>query len=647
MLRKGLIAAFCLLLVLLASPALAQDDWKLLGDESDGSRAHFLHRIRLFYENEDDDRGARISPDDEILFPFSTRWTCGECHSYSVISKGWHFNAVDPNVVPSRPGQPWVYVDASVGMQVPLSYRLWPGTFKPEEFGLTAREFTRLFGRHMPGGGTGELKSRELDEIMREFVSGRLEINCLSCHDAEPAHDQVEYAVQTAKENFRWAAAATCSFATVKGSAKEVLDAGENYDPFMPGPLRDQKLVPPTVTYREEVFNQSDQVFFDIVREVPNHRCYFCHSNMDIDRKDAEKWLSDEDVHLAAGLKCVDCHRNGVDHNITRGYEREDSVSRNALAASSSCEGCHLGDKYSSLPVEGRLGAPVPEHRGIPPVHFDKLSCTACHSGPWPVDRTILTKTSRAHRLGTTVINKSHEVLPHIVSPVFAKQGGIGAAYAGLLVVMEGGKIAPHKLIWPAFWGTMEGEKVTPIGLDVVRQTVGKIIMRGKLSTTGDWPRLNWNDIDEALKLLAEAVEGEPVYVSGGKVYHFDEGKLAVVFEHDAAKPYLWPIAHNVRPATQALGVRRCEDCHATDAPFFFGEVAIDSPVDGEQDSTKKMIEFQGIDASYARVFAFSFVFRPWMKIICLGSCAVLAVVLLLYGLKALACVAKVLAEED
>jgi hypothetical protein len=35
------------------------------------------------------------------------------------------------------------------------------------------------------------------------------------------------------------------------------------------------------------------------------------------------------------------------------------------------------------------------------------------------------------------------------------------------------------------------------------------------------------------------------------------------------------------------------------------------------------------------------------MKIITLGSCAVLAIVLLLYGLRALACVAKICAERD
>jgi len=286
--------------------------------------------------------------------------------------------------------------------------------------------------------------------------------------------------------------------------------------------------------------------------------------------------------------------------------------------------------------VGDRLGAPVPEHPGIPPVHFERLSCTACHCGPWPSQKTHLTKTSRAHRLGTLNVNKSHEILPHIVSPVFAKQ--------------PDGKIAPHKLIWPAFWGILEDEKVTPIDIETVKQSVGEVFAGVELPASGDWPDLTVEEhIVEALMELQKVVKGQPVYICGGKLYRLYIRRRAklVSIEHPAAQPYLWPIGHDVRPAAQSLGVRGCGDCHSTDAPFFFGDVAVDSPIAAERDSVKKMIEFQGISPSYAWAFAFSFVFRPFMKIISLGSCAVLAVVLLLYALKALASIGKVLAEED
>ena len=182
-------------------------------------------------------------------------------------------------------------------------------------------------------------------------------------------------------------------------------------------------------------------------------------------------------MHLAAGLTCVDCHRNGLEHNITRGYEGEASVSKNPLAAVMSCESCHN---------DGRLGASIPKHSGIPPVHFDKLTCTACHSGPWPEEKTLRTKTSRAHGLGTYNVNESDDVLPHIIYPVFAKQ--------------LNGKIAPHKLIWPTFWGTLKGQKVTPIPIEVAKPAVSKIIDDKKLPTSGDWPTLTAEQIGKILE---------------------------------------------------------------------------------------------------------------------------------------------------
>jgi len=658
-LKKGLkVVSVLLYLSAVLSPDLsgaAKDSEKLLGDVSDGSRAASHHLIYLYPENQDGKKGSKITPDAKPLLPFSTRWTCGECHSYNTISSGWHFNAVDVNVPPGRPAQPWIYTDPTIATQIPLFYRPLPGTYKPEQVGLTSRRFTKLFGRHMPGGGAGELASKEPEQVVREYISGKLEINCMTCHNGHPGQDQGSvdgYAVQVVRENFRWAAAASTELAAVRGSAEFMPDT---YDPFMPEPPENKRLVPPTITYKENIFEEDNKVFFDIVRKVPAERCYFCHSNMYLVEKETEKWSSDEDVHLAAGLTCVDCHRNGIGHNITRGYEGEPNVSTNPLVTTSSCEGCHLGEKSSAGPEAGRLGAPVPKHPGIPPVHFEKLSCTACHSGPWPAQNTYLAKTSRAHRLGTINVNKSPEALPHIIAPVFAKQRGIYRApyYLGYPVysVITDGKIAPHKLLWPAFWGALKNYNLTPIDLEIVKQTAGKILAKEKLPLSGDWPKLTTEHITGALKALAseKSVEGKPVYIAGGKLYFLDEetGKLNQEENNPAAQPYLWSIAHDVRPAAQSLGARGCGDCHSTDAPFFFGSVAVDTPIAAERQAVKKMVEFQDIDAFYAWAFAFTFVFRPWLKVIALGCCALIAAVLLLYALKALTSVVKVLAEKD
>src|SRR6185437_10978733 len=43
--------------------------------------------------------------------PVSMPDTCGKCHDYDTMSKGWHFNAGRGNVKPGRPGEPWILTD--------------------------------------------------------------------------------------------------------------------------------------------------------------------------------------------------------------------------------------------------------------------------------------------------------------------------------------------------------------------------------------------------------------------------------------------------------------------------------------------------------------------------------------------------------
>ncbi|KPK44056.1 MAG: hypothetical protein AMJ65_04095 [Phycisphaerae bacterium SG8_4] len=554
-----MLTAFLCLPALCFCAAAAETEQKLLGDESDGSRAHPIHQIPLIAEE-----GDQIGPDDDPLLPFSTKQTCGGvCHSYDVIATGWHFSAADANVAPGRPGEPWILADGRSGTQIPISHRAWPGTFTPKQAGLSHTLFLKIFGRHLPGGGVGELEPEKPEDIMRTFVSGKLEINCLSCHDGDPGNNQAEYDTQLKRENFRWAAAATTSFATVTGSAKDMPDT---WDPMMPEPLNDPKKVPPGTKYRPNTFGENKNVLLNVVRETPANRCYFCHSNMYLTDEHTEKWTGDEDIHMTAGLTCVDCHRNGTDHEIVRGYEGESETSKNPLAATTSCRGCHLPGESGEVPEAGRLGAPVPEHKGLPPVHLEKLTCTVCHSGPWPGDETILVKTSRAHRLGTIGVNKSHEALPHLVTPVYATGGD--------------GKIAPHKMIWPSYWAGLTDDGIVPVAFETVISVAGAALADVERPVSGDWPALTMDNIVTGLKAIADSVEGKPVYISGGSLYGFDDsGDLYEEKEHPAARPYMWAIGHDVRPAAQSLGARRCEDCHSPGAPFFFGRVAVDSPV--------------------------------------------------------------------
>jgi hypothetical protein len=617
----------------------------LLGDESDGSRSTFVHAIPLFPENSNREKGKQIKADTKNPLPFSTKFTCGDCHNYDLVKMGWHFNAVDSNVPAGRPGEPWIYFDSKLCTQIPLSYRTWPGTYKPEQVGFSDFQFTTIFGRHMPGGGPGELKAAPGPDAMREYISGKLEINCLACHNAHYGEDMGGvngYSVQvSANQNFRWAAAGASEIAELTGSAAQMTGL---YDPFIFDPdIKD----PPKMTYEKEAFNSKDEVLFDIVREVPNERCYYCHSNLyETSNEKTEKWTQDEDVHIAAGLKCVDCHRGGIEHNITKGYPGEESFSDNPMAPVTTCEGCHL-PKENEIPEAGRFGAPIPKHAGIPTVHFDKLTCTACHSGPWPREETIYTKTSRAHKLGTPNVRKEADTLPHIFSPVLAKERPVISESAGETYTTIDGKLAPHKILWPSFWAVLDSNSVKPIEISVVDGVIRPMFDKLDLTYREGWPQLTTETLTNALSVLSKKINAKAAYVSAGKLYSLDDSGQLTGQENPAAEPYLWPVAHNVRPAAQSLGVRYCTDCHETKGAFFFGKVKVDSPVADEWLSTRKMIEFEGADPTYTKAFAFSFVFRPWMKIICFASSFIIAGVLLLYALRALLSVAKIFSKGD
>jgi hypothetical protein len=605
-----------------------------IGDTPDGSRSNFVHLIPLLSEPLPGKEPDQIHPDADPVLPFSTKATCGACHSYDKISAGWHFNATDPNVNPGRIGQAWIYADPTSATQIPLSYRHWPGTFRPEQIGLTPMAFLQTFGRQMPGGAIGEMvdKSDNPEESLRSDVTGKLEINCLACHNGSPGEDMggaSGYSINVIRGNYRWAATSSCEFAYVTGS---ITGLANEYDFRAPYVSADLKIKPPVVAYRKGAFGHNDWVDFDIRREPPKQRCYFCHSNIDVKDDKTEKWFRDEDVHLAAGLICADCHRNGLDHNITRGYASEPNYSTNPLAANASCEGCHLGTK-GKKPDAGRFTAPTPKHAGIPTVHFDKLTCTACHSGPWPAKETIRTKTARAHALGIAGANKSGDVLPHLLYPVFARG--------------QDGKIGIFKLFWPAYWATIADGNVTPLAMETVESATSRVITRTALSKTGSWPDLKDEDIVKILTLLGSKVDAgaKPVYITGGKLYSLDEGGKLMSADSNMAAPYMWPIAHDIRPAAQSLGVRNCQDCHTTNSPFLFGLVSIDSPL--KNLTGREMVAFEDLPRFYTKAFAFSFVFRPWLKVVAILSSLVILGVLVLYALKALGFVAKVVVGDE
>ena len=523
-----------------------------------------------------------------------------------------------------------------------------------------------------------------------------------------------------------------------------------------PNPDDTEWAVPPYVNYDRKLFDSKHRALLDIVHQPSDDRCLACHSAAPVGRP---KYEFDDDVHSAAGLGCVSCHRNDLSHAMIRGYEGE-AKDNPALAGDDfTCAGCHLGDASAKggQALSGRLGAPYPKHNGFPAVHFKRLACTVCHSGPWPEKTLSRVRTSRANRLGIFGVARWSTDLPAIVEPVYIRD--------------RNGKLAPNRLLWPAFWAEKKGKTVTPLKPDAVIASAGDIlnpqqrivniltslslqleadqtavlVNRGKVFEVnadlglnaspyaGDmagaepvWavkqldkvsplvpafdpaaeeidtavqdklqkildalagmqgapgkpvliyqkalfkvtetylektdspeppaetPRFAWvvgdkiqplvpdfemrttsslagleqTLTEEQVTLVIKALRArapstpaedgaEYIYVSGGKLFHINrDGQLDADNDVSAA-PVTWPLAHEVRPARQSLGVNGCTDCHRLGSAFLFRRAEGSGPLLTRRVKTISANSFMGLDQPYQRLFGLSFAVRPLFK---------------------------------
>ena len=212
---------------LLVSPLPARGE-----NQKTGSRTPFVHNIPLR-----DAEGRVISL--PALFedgklqeakgsPYSTAETCGKCHAYEVMAKGWHFNAAKGNVKPGRPGEPWILTDPATHTQIPISYRGWPGTFKPADLGLSDIDFVAAFARHLPGGGVGEPEKLDAKDpnTRRMLVTGTMQIDCLICHEATGRYSHEARFNALRAQDFKWAPTIGAGLGTIAGFRTAKSDRG-------------------------------------------------------------------------------------------------------------------------------------------------------------------------------------------------------------------------------------------------------------------------------------------------------------------------------------------------------------------------------------------------------------------------------------
>jgi hypothetical protein len=311
------------------------------------------------------------------------------------------------------------------------------------------------------------------------------------------------------------------------------------------------------------------------------------------------------------------------------------------------------------------------------------MSCTSCHSGPPPQAQAVQVQTAMAHALGLPTHDLKPSTQPQMAAPIMLRTG------------KNDDVLYPHRMLWPAFWGKLDGDTITPLNPETVHDTLRRTLRVRRNSTfteTLSEVRLSpeqkaevlgeerakvpefqlaeeetaklekfkksqevaafRKNLGEALVELNSALEGEGgpgVYVAGGRAYRLaaspakqtegnkaeeDSGEPPIeleVFETAAAAPYAWKLAHDVRPAQWSTGSTSCFECHDFGAPIYDGTVTAMGPAIDPEPPTHTMLELAGYDRTLTDAWNLSFQGRTAFKWFGFLAVSVVAAVLLAF----------------
>jgi hypothetical protein len=160
----------------------------------------------------------------------------------------------------------------------------------------------------------------------------------------------------------------------------------------------------------------------------------------------------------------------------------------------------------------------------------------------------------------------------------------------------------------------LKGESKTPLLAESKARTIAAL--------AGSEQTLTEEQVEAVLKALtakssaSKEAAVEFVYLSVGKVFRIGDKGALVAADHDAAAPVVWPFAHQVRPARQALGVNGCTDCHSGGSDFFFAKTRPAGPLRTDKAKVSSAVSFMGMTRPFHKLFGLSFLVRPGFKIV-------------------------------
>ncbi|PIU53945.1 MAG: hypothetical protein COS90_03515 [Deltaproteobacteria bacterium CG07_land_8_20_14_0_80_60_11] len=564
-----------------------------------------------------DEQGQIIDPVHGVndKGPYSPKQTCGACHNYQLITEGFHFTQGKGEALPREYAARynWVLFPGNYGgnwcSPAPLYRQLAPKkNTKARMIDMTSFDFvTATCGACHPGGGPLEYDrdgfrydARMCDPAAnltpggdngldgdyfkaRWSETGVLEADCLLCH--MPEYNYNKRNEQLADLNFKWAATVGAGFGRVTGKV-----AGGDK---------------PEVAYNRECFDADGNVKLHLAPEPRNETCLHCHAKPGWKKRGAA-FSPRTDVHLKAGLRCVDCHAAGSKaadprirgkevHQFGKGDDPSGFVRNDLDNTVRQCADCH---------ITGYLNAPIAKHAGLPPVHLEKLSCQACHIPQRPV-KSAQVQVSDVFNTGP-LISPPPKRIWTFYDPflkywnhygelaMFTTQDQPTDPYRPVLSWYKG-KIYPVNRVHSAWPGLIEEGKP---GLNQAfmkdvflmwqkhRQDPALYPELAKIrDDNGDGvPEVNRpEEIDAFIKSVRayltdtgfDLAGKTVVWVMDDRAYTSGtEGRPLPKSDFEAS-PYasVYKYSHDVAPAKAALGAKGCADCHSQEAPWFTAQI--------------------------------------------------------------------------
>lgn len=567
-----------------------------------------------------DEAGTVIDPTREVndTVPYSPKQTCGAsaCHDYTKITEGFHFTQGKGEAAPDLFAEryAWVSSPGNYGgtwcSPAPLYRQLAPKTNdRSRTIDMTSFDFvTATCGNCHPGGGPLEYdrEGNRYDQAMsipgsglssggengldgdyykaRWLETGVIEADCLLCH--MPEYDLKERNAALANLNFRWGATAGAGFGRIQG----MVLAGEQ----------------PEVIYDRSRFDADGNVLVHIAPEPRNETCLGCHFKPDWKKRGAAYSVR-TDVHMAAGLRCVDCHAGGSRaadprirgrevHQFGKGDDPSGWVRNDLDDTVRGCDDCH---------IEGWRNAPRATHAWLPPLHLEKIACQTCHI-PARAVKSALVQAS-------DVYNSAPRITPppkHIWT--FYDQEMAFWNHYGELELFTGkdeptdntsptlfrykSKIYPGNRVHSAWVGFEEQGRP---GLNqLFMKDFFQMWTQHRADPGGTYAELanitdnnrdgviEVNRAEEVDALLAATasylaatafpMDGRRlVWVSDSRAYYSSgESRELAREEHEAtAYASVYKFSHDIAPARAAIGARGCTDCHRAGSDFLHGKV--------------------------------------------------------------------------